>query len=510
MTRAKGALKGFSRDVVNGLPPQPETEEAPGHAGTAGEVSPGALGKSTDDGAFVLTRESPLSASTASITRATMRIAIEPWRLAADQEAHRKRTCATDCGACRLVKALYKAQLEVAGAMNLVSRYVYVRDAVLLDAFRAEHGRAPKGKELEFNAWKGQDSGYGLVRKSYPALASGISASLSREVVVKWMRDRWNVLVRCEKAPAFYRDSAPIPLRAADVQLHEIDTQRDVFHLGFSLSSGRIGKGKEFVLPLRAKDQRQYNALHRIAVGIDRMGQVEIMRDSRSEKWFLRIAYKRLVAKVEGGKAAAINRGITCILACVTETGESTIEDGRAIEAHLAQLTARRHEFQRAWRLSSRKGRGRVRTLAPLKKLEDKGERWRKTRLQEIARQTAKWLQARGVTIVYFDDFKDIRNADVKLLDGGKPIWDRIQRWPYFQMGTRLRACLEEYGIAVVEVDPTRNTTTCPVCKHVQSGTITSRNWKCQKCGHRDHTDLVFCKNALVKGQAGGAHEPLE
>jgi IS605 OrfB family transposase len=498
-------FKGSLPDVVNGLPPQPEVEEATGHASTAGEESSLALEKSSDDAAFVLTGKGPLSASVemVDITRATMRCAVEPWRIAEDVEAHKKRTCAgkKSCSACQLISALYKAQTEVAGAMNLVARELYAVDAALLDAFRIKHGRGPKGKELEFCSWKGDGTGYQRVRKAYPELLSGIAAALTREVTVKWMKDRWSVLVKCEKGPAFYRDSAPIPLRAADCKLVETDV-RDVFHLGFSLTSGRIGsRGKEFVLPIRCKDQKQYNALHRIAAGTDRMGQIEIARDSRSDKWFLRVAYKRRVAMVSGGKAAAINRGIVCILAAVVSSGESTLEDGVAIEKHLAQLTRRRHEFQNAWRLSSRKGRGRVHTLAPLKALEDAGERWRKTRLQEIARQTAKWLQARGVTRVYFDDFKDIRNSDVKLLDGGKPVWDRIQRWPYFQMGTRLRACLQEYGIGVIVVDPQRNSLTCPVCKHVQDGPVTSRKWKCPKCGHRDHTDLIFCKNSLAKGE---------
>ncbi len=439
------------------------------------------------------------------IVRATMPLAIEPWRLAQDQEAHKKRTCGgkAECKACELVDALFRTQRQLSGAMNLVARRLYLDDAAVYDAFLLEHGREPTGKELRFPP---PTNVYQLARTAYPEILSGVVASSSKKVQDKWWKERWDVLVRRTRAAAHYKDTMPIALPMQSIRLRETEI-RDLFELHCSLSAGRLTgpKGKEFVIPIRAKDSRQYTALRKLTLGEYRVGEVTLERDRRN-KWHAKVAYKRKIEEAKGDTIAAINRGILNIVAVVLSDGQSRLVDGNDIEAHLSHLHERRKSFQRNYPTSSRRGRGRNHALRPLQRMEEKGERWRKTRLQTIARELARWMSERGVVRVYIEDFAGIRDQDVELLDGGKLVWDRIQSWPYHQMGTRLASCCEELGIEVVSgVDPAYVSQTCPKC-----GVVTpadderkiSRMFKCPGCKLFRPIDVVAAMNLLLRGEA--------
>jgi hypothetical protein len=485
---------------------QPDMTHASGANGSTGvreEDNQEALANTRDDAGRISsgTGTGPkgaagtLEPSTVSeIVRSTMLVPAEPWRLAEDRDAHAKGACGRrdTCPACALQYVLVRTQSHCAAIANLIARKLEREDGAA-----HEEALLRGGAKIAAQEWPSYSlNTYALARSAYPEVLAGTVSAIDKMVKDKWRKERFAIFARNERSSArWVSATAPIPLRRADFKLEE-QAERNLFLLRFSLTSGRTARGKEFALPLRAKDQRMYRDLRAIARGEAQMGAAQLLRN-RQGKWGLRFAYKRLVQRVEGDKLAAINRGITCILAVVTEDSQQLIYDGYDIEAHLAATQAQRQRYQRGYKVSGRKGHGRKRALRPTDVLQEKTARWRKTRMQTIAREAARWLRDRGVSRVLVDDLEGIRDGAVELLDGGKPVWDRIQRWPYYEMGSRLVACLEEYGIGAEKRPVPFASRDCPQCGEAHEERTVGRKFVCRGCGYSRHVDVVLGLNLI-------------
>lgn len=393
----------------------------------------------------------------------------------------------------RVTNLLYETQRACARVANVCLRDLWRRDGEIIDA---SNGRAPKPWKMPpHDGTAAATHLYRLSGRIAPELPGSMRSVLSKRIADQWAKTRWDALVRLTRTPAHFRDTIPIPLRAADTH---VTCENGAYVISFALSAG---VGQRLRIMLLAKDTYQRNLLAQIASGEWRMGEVAILRD-RKNKWHARIAYKRTVNVVTGKKAAAINRGIRCFLAGVTDD-ERWLYDGHDIVAYLRQIQSRRREYQRSVIASGRTGHGRRRTLKPIARLEEKGQNWRATKCQVIARRFAEWCRARAVDVVYAEDFAGIRD--------GEPITDEIhqlvQEWPYFQLLSRLRSCLEEYGIALTVVSAEYISQTCPACGHVAEKNRDLRSWRllCVACGWRDHLDVAAARNVLARGRASAS-----
>lgn len=398
-----------------------------------------------------------------------------------------------------LRQALYDVQRYATTASNLVMRAYWRQDAQSLDDFQLQHGRLPKTAA----EWPSKRiNGYQLIRVGVPLLNTGIASVIARAVETKWYQDRYEVLVRQTKSAPHYRLGMAFPLRAAETRFQKTDTG---VVMSFSIRAGRHPGGAEFRVPISWKDDGQKKLLTEIADGHYRHGNVLIEQDRlRPGKWYARIAYTRFVDKRKEGISASINRGMVCFLAAVTQAGEPWLYDGHDIEAYLGQIKRRRQSYQRDSKASARWGHGRDRTLRPIKVLQDKGQRWRKTKCQVIARRLATWLAERNVARVYVEDFAGIRDGEPEKLEGGLHVWTRIQEWPYYELQMRLSACLAESGIETIVVDPHYISQTCPRCGHVHEDNRDLRRWKlrCVKCKYTRHLDIAAAQNVLARGEA--------
>jgi len=407
-----------------------------------------------------------------------------------------------------LRQALYDVQKYATTASNLVMRAYWRQDAQALDDFQLEHGRLPKTAA----EWPSKRiNSYQLIRAGVPLLNTGIASVIARAVETKWYQDRYEVLVRQLKSTPHYRVGMAFPLRAAETRFEKTDTG---VIMSFSLRAGRHG-GPEFRVPITWRDDGQKKLLTEIAEGRWKHGNVLIEQDRlRPGKWYARVAYTRFVPKKKEGISAAINRGMVCFLAAVTQTGEPWLYDGHDIESYLRQIKRRRTSYQRDSKASARWGHGRDRTLRPIKTLQDKGQRWRKTKCQVIARRLATWLAERNVARVYVEDFSGIRDGEPEKLEGGMHVWTRIQEWPYHELQMRLSACLSELGIETIVVSPHYISQTCPRCGHVSEDNRDLKYWKlrCVKCRMTRHLDVAAAINVLARGEEkrNGPAEPEE
>ena len=486
------------------------------------------------------------------LTRPTCRMQLDIGDLAADKDQHRRRQCggAERCPACAAQQTLRDVRKACARVANVSLRVRWLLDALIVDAYQFAEGRAPKGKEwaelghaeLPFRAavagmlhlGKGElklalDQSvvpdnkdptkrrlylYPLLRKLAPELSGGIVSALDKMVNDKWRETRFAALVKVDSSPPHYRYTLPIPLRHADLALRHVEGTK--YQIGFTLRSNEArGEGrlreKEFILPLVARDQYMRDTLHALVQPNARLGAAQITEDRlRPGRWYLRIAYRRVVPLTATVRAAAINKGMVAFLVAVTEDGRPLIYDGDDIFAYLRQVQARRQRYQRQVKFSNRPGNGRKRTLRPIEPLTALGENWRNTRCQTIARRFARWLQAEGITLLYIDDFEGIRNDVPEHLRGGEWIWQRIQEWPYYKLQMALISCCEELGIRCVVRSARRISCVCPKCN--ASGTdveIRRRKLSCKRCGFSRHWDVAAALNNLRFGEAERRGETL-
>lgn len=399
----------------------------------------------------------------------------------------------------RLTDLLYSTQRTCARVMNVCTRELWRLDAEVLDA---NQGKLPK-------PWPMPKPGglptstflYQLSGRVAPELPGAMRSVLSKTCAERWAKTRFDALVRQNRSPAHYRDTIPIPLRAADTKIRR--TGKDTFSITFILSSG---KGQRITLPLRVKDKHQETICKRIIAGDWRMGDVALMRD-RKNRWHVRIAYKRAVPATTDLRAAAINRGIKNFLVGVAEgTGDVIWQyPGSDIVAFLKQIQARRRDYQHDVIASGRTGHGRKRTLRPIERLQEKANNWRRTKCQTIARRFALWCVSRRVGIVYVEDFSGIRNSDLD--EKNVKVWELVQEWPYYDLETRIISCLQEVGVIVVSVDSHYISQRCPSCGAVDPKHTDLKNWllRCGACGRKEHLDVAAAKNVLARGREEAA-----
>lgn len=471
--------------------PYPQGEIARGHAGTSGEASPHALAKPSRKGQSSTpdagSASGEVSAEQQEIVRATGKFLLEDL----DTDTIRK---------------LEKIRSFCVRGLNVATRAFWRAEGDSLDAFfRENDGKNPKGNEWP----RAMDIvSYDLIREAVPGLGGAIASALGRKAFQRWYQMRYKALVLDEESPPHYKKTQPIPIRAADYSVRKI--KEGVFEFGFSLSSvpaGEHRKSKEFAMVLRCRDAYQRRLLAAIASGEWKQGEAAIKQDRlRWRKWYVTIAYKRRVPIVKPtDRIAALNRGMSVFLAGYDWRGERFLYDANDIRAFLKQYQARRREYQRDKKMSSRGGHGRARTLQPILKLQDAAANYRATKTQKIAREWVTKVVKHGATVIAREDFTGIRDGLPENLVGGKRVWDAIQEWPFYDLGTRIDSCAEELGLRVVVVDPKDITRTCPQCGHVDPANVNLR-WRkivctAPGCGYKEHLDVAAARNVLARAK---------
>lgn len=161
--------------------------------------------------------------------------------------------------------------------------------------------------------------------------------------------------------------------------------------------------------------------------------------------------------------------------------------------------------------------------LRSVEHLIGKSERWRQTRIAVIARRLVTWLRAQGVSRVYLGELADIRNAlpeslAAKGADRQQWIWERIQEWPYYQMGKAIESALaaprpgeDQVAIEVMPIEQDYHSQRCPSCGYVDPKNRDLVRWRlvCHNperasrgrtgCGYSRHLDVAQCQNALAR-----------
>jgi hypothetical protein len=400
-----------------------------------------------------------------------------------------------------LRQQLYDTRRMAARAANACVRALWRAEGEALDAWRQAHPDqrfvAAQWPDLTNSKNEGAINLYKLVRKLCPELSAGaVAAQISHTVAVKWKQVRWKALVQEECAPPHYRNTGTFSVRAAEVK---ITAAEGGVQLSFPL---REGRNQRHVVHVAARDEHTAYILNQIATGAYKHGTLSIEEDRKGRgRWFVRIAYKRLVEPAKSLRYCAINRGMRAFLVAVDDAGATYRERGDDIEATLKSLQKERRSYQAQSHGSNRWGHGRVRTLRPIERLQAKGERWRQTRNQTIARQFGRWCMEQGIGMVFIEDFSGIRAGEPP--SGNEWIWQRIQEWPCYQLQMRIQSVLEELGIRYKVVSAQFISQTCPACGQTEPDHRDLKRWRlsCNHCDYSRDLDVAACGNVLRRGR---------
>lgn len=435
---------------------------------------------------------------------------------------------ATGVAAKYLYQTLYQARTLCAIAANAVTMACLKADeAALAECRAAQH-------ELKTITWPsrllnlykiaGEAALAESTRRQWAPLATGILADLSRAAGQKWSQTRWPVLVQMAQAPHWYRSDGSLPIRAQGFKVVKVPGDNpDLYRLHFSVNAGRHVGGHQFALDVEAYDSHRREVLRALTSKAWKVGQLRLDQDRRKRsRWYVRFSYTKEVhvptARVV--KYAGVNRGILTFLAGVLHSdGAATrgtsrdgdaattaatsapwLYDGARIVAMLKQIQKRRREYQRDSKggASNRWGHGRNRTLAPIRKLEDQGARWRSTTNQTIARAFVNWLVENQVTHLRMEDLSGIRDSLPKgAARVAEPVRHLIEEWPYFDLGSRIKSCCEESAIEVEVVPAFFISQRCFKCGHIapENVQLVERKMVCVKCAHSAHLDVNAARN---------------
>lgn len=414
-------------------------------------------------------------------------------------------------------RQLWQWRALCCAAANACMRRAYQDDARHYDDYVFEHGHRPK----TMKDWGGTIAdlygvSYKLARLVAPELLSGTASAVAKAVADKWHTVRFDVM-RNRRAPDFYRDGGAWGLRAQDVRFREIEPGK-AYSLRLPLFSQHYEGRTAIMLTVRPRDARQRELLANISSGQWRLGEIKLSEDRiRLGRWFVRLSYKRIVQKSTEPNIGAIHRGLKNAITVVTNDGDLKLVQGAELEAKATQWREQRKRYQRQAWYSGRKGRGRKRILRPTDRLFGKIERWRNNWIQTTAREIAKWLAARRVGVVHIEDMSNIRDGEPERLRGQtefarRKIWERIQDFPLYQIEMRIKSCLEELGITVMQQPAHWHSERCPVCATSSPEHVNLSRWRivCSSCKSVTHLDKGAGLNLLARGEAARKSVPYE
>lgn len=91
---------------------------------------------------------------------------------------------------------------------------------------------------------------------------------------------------------------------------------------------------------------------------------------------------------------------------------------------------------------------------------------------------------------------KDVKKSS-KL---SKKFMNKLQRWVYPKVISRIKLTSEELGVQVIEVNPRNTSRTCPKCLSVDKASRNGEKFKCTSCNYVEDADYVGALNILRLG----------
>jgi transposase len=292
-----------------------------------------------------------------------------------------------------------------------------------------------------------------------------------------------------------------------------------------------LGAGKKATRVIVAPCGKNGEAMWRKLVsGEVKLGRVGISYDENRRKWFALISWSgEPVAEVTSTGVAAAHIGVSRFVQIVTADGFEHNVSGEDIVVARQRFAHRRASIQRCINTmgSGSKGHGVKRRMRPVTNLEDAESRFVTTRIRQIAAGAIAWCLAHNVGLLLWPDMTDSREGFERKTGGEahEEVRRMIHSFPFYELAQAVDREGKQRGVRVEIKNVAYDSQTCPACGYADPGNLFDatqrvevieyhgrrftrsevvKRFKCQKCEHQAHRDIVACVNALAKaGHAG-------
>lgn len=96
---------------------------------------------------------------------------------------------------------------------------------------------------------------------------------------------------------------------------------------------------------------------------------------------------------------------------------------------------------------------------------------------------------------------KDVKKDSRKKRTMRKSFMNKLQRWTYSKIISRIKLTSEELGVQVIEINPRNTSRTCPSCRHIDKASRHGELFKCTACSYSNDADFVGAFNILDRAQ---------
>jgi putative transposase len=103
-----------------------------------------------------------------------------------------------------------------------------------------------------------------------------------------------------------------------------------------------------------------------------------------------------------------------------------------------------------------------------------------------------------GVKEIVIEDLKCVKRNSKKRIY--KRFMNKLQRWSYSKVTSKLERLCEENGILLIKVDPAYTSQTCSKCGSIHKESRSLELFKCIDCGYETDADLNASINILHRG----------
>jgi len=227
-----------------------------------------------------------------------------------------------------------------------------------------------------------------------------------------------------------------------------------------------------------------------------KQGRLEIHYDSDTKTWYaympfeveekaVRGFWRKVPQASKGNLRAGIDLGVNNLFAVYVENGFSALVNGRSLKSISHYWRERIAKYQS---IINKYG---VKVSRKLRVMYDKWRRQVKSLIDTKVRRVMEWLYEAGVSTIYVGYPKNIAQQ--------KGNFNVSNVWSYGYVIKRLKEVAEEYGMAVIEVDESYTSSTCPIHGDSCGKRIVRGLFKCFKLNKAFNVDVVGALNILKR-----------
>jgi len=325
-------------------------------------------------------------------------------------------------------------------------------------------------------------AGYRFVINKYPSVPSSVAVRISNGVYSLYIKERKQVLTG-ERTIRSYKAGMPVPIAKPSVKF----TSGPVFTWSLSRTE-KITFSFVF-----GRDKGGYSAtIQRIVDSTLEYGAPSLQFKNGDLFLLLPVNDAPKGFVLDSTRSVGVDLGIAIPAVCAVSDSPARLFIGSANEfiRVRARLQAVKRNTQRSLRLTAG-GHGRTKKLAALDRYTERERNFVKTYNHMVSRRVVEFAVAHNagtIKLEFLEGFGDRSKNDYIL-----------RNWSYYELQTQIKYKAEEYGIAVVYIDPYHTSQTCHKCGNYEGGQRkTQSQFVCAQCGAEENADYNAAKNIAM------------